>query len=79
MCRCHPSKGTSIKLYEVSRYSRIKVGGMELYFHHIDGMYSYCVDDEGHPCYIAAWADVEVVEVSDSLRAIEAKLKEKNT
>ena len=50
-----------MKLFEVPKYSRIKVGGMELDFHHIDGMYSYCTDSEGNPQHIAAWADVEVL------------------
>jgi hypothetical protein len=51
-----------MKLYEVPKYSRIKVGDMELDFHHIDGMYSYCTDSEGNTHHIAAWADVEVLE-----------------
>ena len=50
-----------MKLFEVPKYSRIKVGDMELDFHHIDGMYSYCTDSEGNAHHIAAWADVEVV------------------
>jgi len=50
-----------MKLFEVPKYSRIKVGGMELNFHHIDGMYSYCTDSEGNTHHIQAWADVEVL------------------
>ena len=50
-----------MKLYEVPKYSRIKVGGMVLDFHHIDGMYSYCTDIEGNAHHIAAWADAEVL------------------
>jgi hypothetical protein len=50
-----------MKLFEVPRYSRIKVGDTELDFHHIDGMYSYCTDSEGSAHHIAAWADVEVL------------------
>jgi hypothetical protein len=50
-----------MKLYEVPKYSRIKVGDTELDFHHIDGMYSYCTDSEGCAHHIAAWADVEIV------------------
>ena len=50
-----------MKLYEVPKYSRIKVGDTELDFHHIDGMYSYCTDSEGRAHHIAAWADVEIV------------------
>jgi len=50
-----------MKLYEVPRHSRIKIGGMELEFHHIDGMYSYCTDSEGKVYHIDAYANVEVV------------------
>jgi hypothetical protein len=50
-----------MKLFEVPKYSRIKVGGMVLDFHHIDGMYSYCTDSEGNTHHIAAWADAEVL------------------
>jgi hypothetical protein len=54
-------KVQTMKLYEVPKYSTIKVGDMELEFHHIDGMYSYCTDSEGNTHHIAAWADVEIV------------------
>ena len=50
-----------MKLFEVPKYSRIKGSGMELDFHHIDGMYSYCTDSEGRAHHIVAWADVEVL------------------
>ena len=50
-----------MKLFEVPKYSRIKVGDMVLDFHHIDGMYSYCTDSTGKAHHIAAWADVEIV------------------
>jgi len=51
-----------MKLYEVPKYSTIKLNdGTVLDFHHIDGMYSYCTDSEGHAHHIAAWADVEIV------------------
>jgi hypothetical protein len=50
-----------MKLYEVPKYSRIRVGGNALDFHHIDGMYSYCTDSNGKVHHIAAWADVEIV------------------
>ena len=50
-----------MKLYEVPKYSRIRVGGNALDFHHIDGMYSFCTDSNGKVHHIAAWADVEVL------------------
>ena len=35
-----------MKLYEVPRDTRVVLpNGIEVDFHHIDGMYSYCVDD----------------------------------
>jgi hypothetical protein len=58
-----------MKLFEVAKYSRIKIGGMELDFHYIDGMYSFCTDSNGKVHHIAAWADVEV------LAPYEGKLK----
>jgi len=50
-----------MKLFEVAKYSRIKIGSMELDFHYIDGMYSFCTDSNGKVHHIAAWADVEVL------------------
>lgn len=56
-----------MKLYEVDRGSSIKLDDGEgnvlcLKFHRLDGMYSYCTDDEGNVIHLAAWADVEVGE-----------------
>lgn len=54
---------TTIKLYEVPRNSRIVIGdGKELNFSHVDGMYSYCTDDEGNVVHLAAWTEVQVKE-----------------
>lgn len=33
-----------------------------LHFHHIDGMYSYCIDCYGNVVHMAAWTDVEIME-----------------
>ena len=33
----------------------------ELEFYHIDGMYSYCKDDDGNVVHLVAWAEVEVL------------------
>ncbi len=30
---------------------------------HIDGMYSYCLDNNGQPVHLAAWSEVEKVNV----------------
>ena len=52
-----------MKLYDVPRNSRISMpDGVELNFHHIDGMYSLCTDDDGNVMHLAAWSDVEVVQ-----------------
>lgn len=56
-----------MKLYEVERGSNIKLDDGEgnklcLKFHRLDGMYSYCTDDNGNVVHLAAWADVEVAE-----------------
>lgn len=36
----------------------------ELYFYHIDGMYSFCHDKDGNYVHLVAWAEVEVIEES---------------
>ena len=63
----------SIPLYDVPRYSRIKIvyesdtehtierTDEEFEFDHIDGMYSYCTDDEGNVIHLAAWTPVEII------------------
>ena len=69
-----------MKLYEAPKYSRIKLSnGSELNFDHIDGMYSYCRDDNGNAHHIAAWVDVEIVshyEQKPVLMSETATLKE---
>jgi hypothetical protein len=54
-----------MKLYDVPRNTRIvaKLGDdnvLRLNFDHVDGMYSYCTDDEGNVVHLAAWAEVEI-------------------
>lgn len=52
-----------MKLYDVKRYSFIRVGDtLELFFDHLDGMYSYCVDRTGQVYHIAAYTEVEVID-----------------
>ena len=53
-----------MKLYEVPRNSLIRIVGTDevLQFSHIDGMYSYCINAEGHVVHIMAMAEVEVLE-----------------
>lgn len=48
-----------MKLYDVPRNSRISlVTGKELNFKRIDGMYSYCTDDDGNVWHIPATTEV---------------------
>jgi hypothetical protein len=56
-----------MKLFEVPRYSRVKVidDGKEYNFKSIDGMYSYCTDDKGSVVHLQAWTEVEIVEKED--------------
>jgi len=50
-----------VKLYNVPRNSTIVLkDGLELNFHHIDGMYSVCTDGEGNVYHIGATEEVEV-------------------
>jgi hypothetical protein len=51
-----------IKLYEVPRNSRvITKNEQEFNFHHIDGMYSYCTDDEGQVIHLSANTEVRII------------------
>ena len=50
-----------MKLYNVPKNSTIVLKeGIELKFHHIDGMYSVCTDEEGNVYHISATEEVEV-------------------
>jgi hypothetical protein len=51
-----------MKLFEVPKNTRVRlVDGTELMFHHIDGMYSVCTNDNGDVVHLAAWTEVEEV------------------
>lgn len=53
-----------MKLYEAPRNTRLWVPVLEreVVFHKIDGMYSYCTDDQGHVIHLAADVEVSLVE-----------------
>lgn len=56
-----------MKLHDVPRNTKIRLSDGEgnytaLLFHHMDGMYSYCTDDDVHVVHLAAWTNVEVAE-----------------
>lgn len=58
-----------MKLYEVPRNTRIVTSsGWELNFHHVDGMYSHCTDDEGNVFHLVASTEVEVISVVDEAK-----------
>lgn len=42
--------------------ARNGITGEVLFFHHVDGMYSYCKDKDGNTVHLKAWTEVEVVE-----------------
>jgi hypothetical protein len=52
-----------MKLYEVPNNSRISIdnGVVELNFHHVDGLYSYCTTDDGQVVHLKVTAEVEVI------------------
>jgi hypothetical protein len=64
-----------MKLYEVPNNTKIRVLGdiktppsskpinaeEILFFSHVDGMYSHCIDSKGKTVYLVVWAEVEIV------------------
>ena len=56
-----------MKLYDVPRNSRIGLpDGSELNFSNVDGMYSFCTDDDGNVVHLAAWSDVQLLQTNPS-------------
>ena len=55
-----------LKLFEVKRDTRVRVMDdecdLEVRFHHLDGMYSYCTTDDGEVVHLCAWTPVEVLD-----------------
>jgi hypothetical protein len=55
-----------VKLYDVPRNTKIVLRDedceLKLLFSHIDGMYSYCTNDQGIVIHLAAWTEVEIDE-----------------
>lgn len=55
-----------MKLYDVPNNTKVRLNDdegnyLDLLFHHLDGMYSYCTDDNGNVVHLAAWTEVEIV------------------
>lgn len=41
----------------------LQINGLpHIFFDHIDGMYSYCKDIDGHVCHFTAWTLVRIVD-----------------
>jgi hypothetical protein len=50
-----------MKLYEVPNNSRVILEtGEEYNFSHVDGMYSFCTDDNHNVVHLPAWTEVKV-------------------
>jgi hypothetical protein len=57
-----------MKLYQVPRYSNIILpDGTKLYFDHLDGMYSYCIDNEGQVWHVSADTEVTIEEPNEKI------------
>mgnify|MGYP000226651440 CR=1 FL=1 len=69
-------RNIGMPLYEVPPNSKIRVLGEIrtppaapeikvddiLIFKKLDGMYSRCINEEGEDCYLAGWAQVEIIK-----------------
>lgn len=65
-----------MKLYDVPRRTWVRpvqkvysppaakgvVEGDDIFFDHIDGMYSFCKDKEGNLVHMAAWTEVNIID-----------------
>ena len=51
-----------MKLFEVRKHTWVIFEGQRIYLDHIDGMYSYCKDEQGNVIHLAAWTEVEIDE-----------------
>ena len=54
-----------MKLEDVPKNTRIKVGDMELNFRHTDCMFSLSYTDDGRSVHLSRFTEVEVVEVEE--------------
>lgn len=51
-----------MKLYDVPPRTFIRFEGVRYFFEHVDGMYSYCLDESGNVVHLIAWAEVNIDE-----------------
>jgi hypothetical protein len=54
-----------MKLYEVPRWSWVQdEEGNVFFFEKLDGMYSYCTDNDNNVFHVAAWTEVTILKES---------------
>ncbi len=58
-------KQAPIPLYSVPNKSYVQVGDVTLFFDHIDGMYSYCMNAVNEVVHIAAFTEVVPLKRKD--------------
>lgn len=56
-----PKTPPMVPLYKVEGKTYIRVNGEIFLFHHIDGMYSYCLDENDHVVHLGASTPVEII------------------
>jgi len=54
-----------VPLYDVPRKTWVKCQDQIFFFDHIDGMYSYCEDQNGNVIHPAAFTEVEIIDASE--------------
>lgn len=60
-----------MKLCEVPRDTWITLyDGTRILFHHVDGMYSLCEDEQGNMLHVAAWTDVEIAKERGNVSSV---------
>lgn len=59
--------GNPVKLYDLSRGKKLvkTTAGYTCWFHHVDGMYSYCTTLENAVVHLAAWTEVYLLKEKD--------------
>jgi hypothetical protein len=53
------------KLYELKQDTAFKLEDKEYLMHNIDGIYSYCTDEDKNVYHFAAWTEVKEIETMD--------------
>lgn len=56
-----PKTPPTVLLYNVAPKTYVRVDGQVFLFHHIDGMYSYCLDEDDHVVHLGASTPVEII------------------